>query len=161
MRCTLVGRFGVMYAFAVVMRTGLRHWYLSIFVVFFFLNRRTALGMGISYWSSDVCSSDFIARRVEVYPCSAPQSDRQYVWHAEIGSHAADVDRQRGFTRETLCQHADVASGPADIHHDGVFDPGQQGGTAHAVGGAGADGEHGVAGGFRSEAHTSELQSLM
>src|SRR3546814_6890995 len=54
----------------------------------------------------------FIARRVEVYPCSAPQSDRQYVWHAEIGSHAADVDRQRGFTRETLCQHADVASGP-------------------------------------------------
>src|SRR3546814_3831568 len=78
----------------------------------------------------------FIARRVEVYPCSAPQSDRQYVWHAEIGSHAADVDRQRGFTRETLCQHADVASGPADIHHDGVFDP-------------------------RSAAHTSELQSLM
>src|SRR3546814_1888077 len=98
--------------------------------------------MRICDWSSDVCASDlrvrsdtqlaildigrFIARRVEEYPCSAPQSDRQYVWHAEIGSHAADVDRQRGFTRETLCQHADVASGPADIHHDGVFDPGDR-----------------------------------
>src|SRR3546814_1965403 len=79
---------------------------------------------------------------------------------------------------------ADVAGGAADIHDDGVVDTGQEGGAAHAVGGAGTDGEYGMPRRFRrrdqravvlgdiegrgkaetgqrSEEHTSELQSLM
>src|SRR3546814_12316290 len=44
---------------------------------------------------------------------------------------------------------ADVAGGAADIHDDGVVDTGQEGGAAHAVGGAGTDGEYGMPRRFR------------
>src|SRR3546814_6547737 len=38
------------------------------FFVFFFFKQKTAYEMRISDWSSDVCSSDLVARRV---PCAA------------------------------------------------------------------------------------------
>src|SRR3546814_3768662 len=37
----------------------------SLFVLFFFFKQKTAYEMRISYWSSDVCSSDLRADMVE------------------------------------------------------------------------------------------------
>src|SRR3546814_1548771 len=42
-----------------------------MFVVFFFFKQKTAYDMRISYWSSDVCSSDLTTRFAQVPPeCS-------------------------------------------------------------------------------------------
>src|SRR3546814_7410624 len=57
-----------------------------VFFLFFFFNQKTAYGMRISDWSSDVCSSDLscrcegITRRIAAgyrhFPCSADQDAR-------------------------------------------------------------------------------------
>src|SRR3546814_7277303 len=109
---------------------------MSSCVLFFVFKQKAAYEVRSSDWSSDVCSSDFLGN------VAAPAQQRQQP--ARIGILAA-----------------------ADIHTepDGVFETGPMalGLRGAARVGAVADQFLGLGhlGAMRSEAHTSELQSLM
>src|SRR3546814_7768797 len=125
-------------------------------VVFFFFKQKTAYEMRISDWSSDVCPSD-----LESHPDVTAVVARVLVVRVD---DVGDLARQRQDARVARLVVAELReAGVALVEADG-----------HAVG----HGElGGVAGGrlvlggqrlpqavhqpFRSEEHTSELQSLM
>ena len=74
---------------------------------------------------------------------AATETDRQQVRHAEQRAHAADLDDRIGLTRKSMAQLADIACCAADIHDQGVFEPGQMRRAAHRVGRTGGKAHHG------------------
>src|SRR3546814_4283320 len=131
-----------------------------------FFKQKTAYGMRISDWSSDVCSSDLL--HVGDIDVEAEPLDRR----APEARHGVEFGARR-----QIGQHAD------DTHADFVFDPeitARQGNQAQAPEIFDTASEEGLLailirhdefdrreklllkeGGGRSEEHTSELQSLM
>src|SRR3546814_5879087 len=114
---------------------------------FFFFKQKTAYEMRISDWSSDVCSSDLpqVDRIAGLRPALA--ADAQIQRRADAGApaqmHRAEIPEksERGI--------ADVLVDQCAQHECGI---------AHraAAGIVAGVGQH-----YRSEEHTSELQSLM
>src|SRR3546814_9196774 len=96
--------------------------------------------MRISYWSSDVCSSDLSVRRLA--PATAQNA---YLFHQHCAKAAARVAAQH---RSGLCER--IRSAQPQRLDRGV----------RALGGESGDDKHRRLRG-RSEEHTSELQSLM
>src|SRR3546814_8545972 len=91
--------------------------------------------MRISDWSSDVCSSDRFSRTGELCPCGIAASSR--------------ADRSTGGSMQTVFEALGGARGRR---------PGRQTGQrVHRY----SRTEEGREGRFRSEEHTSELQTLM
>src|SRR3546814_6095987 len=106
----------------------------------FCFKQKTAYGMRISDWSSDVCSSDLVARP------GAHRADRDL----DAVAHRDDDERQRG---APAAQFGDEFG---DVHaRRALID--EHRAQRHAFLRAEL-GERGVG---RSEEHTSELQSLM
>src|SRR3546814_3698070 len=117
--------------------------------------------MRISYWSSDVCSSDLVKRRAELLgrrlkAIAATDPDRMSVkgrgmmqgidvGSGELASVITSAAFEKGLIIETSGPHDEVVKvlAPLTIDDD-VFS-------------AGLD----IVEGARSEEHTSELQSLM
>src|SRR3546814_9426183 len=148
-------------------------------VVFF--EQKTAYEVRISDWSSDVCSSDLLA--IEVAPLllqlphhcvrghEAPVGQHQHVF--AIISNRVGVDRvedQRAVMAELLLKTrmAVIPEGAGMPDRELVDEgfPGADAGEAHARHAVHLEGQQhavpvdrGVL--FRSEEHTSELQSLM
>src|SRR3546814_2402790 len=111
--------------------------------------------MRISYWSSDVCSSDLIlltprAARCPAIACLRHQGDR-HCWFSghglRLALRARDVSR---YDRVALRQHLRFASGNRSLEEYTIF-------LAPKVEPDCLPGENRS----RSEEHTSELQSLM
>src|SRR3546814_6577123 len=112
-------------------------------LLFFFFKQKTAYEMRISDWSSDVCSSDLqiclcgemdrIERRIMSYALSFSATDPAELW-AEAGDAAAALVAGE---RDGIANMANVAA----LIWQAVPDLNWAG--------------------FRSEEHTSELQSLM
>src|SRR3546814_4159117 len=111
--------------------------------LFFFFKQKTAYEMRISDWSSDVCSSDLRCREgdVEVHAGQAPQPES-----ADPAAMVAGELEPQGVAVELQIQHTG-RQGTGKATEDG-----------DDVDALVAD-HHG--GAFRSEEHTSELQSLM
>src|SRR3546814_7985672 len=106
--------------------------------------------MRISYWSSDVCSSDLIALDVLLYPEHLDPV-------AAVGEHVADALVGGHQLALLVDDHAVERLGEPDAALVGLDLAGQQPeqrGLARTVGADHADP-------IRSEEHTSELQSLM
>src|SRR3546814_5586999 len=100
---------------------------------FFFFKQMTAYDIRISYWSSDVCSSDLPRRR------RAPAT-------------ALDVEPRPADARARLPQSV------RDRRDGGRHPAGRSPASARSVHGTGGAGRYRYR---RSEEHTSELQSLM
>src|SRR3546814_5147293 len=62
---------------------------------FFFFKQKTAYEMRISDWSSDVCSSDLIAKAREMTVIGAAGGAEKCAWVKELGADAA-VDYKAG-----------------------------------------------------------------
>jgi hypothetical protein len=80
------------------------------------------------------------------------EGDRDQVRHPEVGPDAADLDALGRLPREAVGQHADIGGGAADVGHQRIGHPGEEGGAADAVGRAAADRQDGIAQGL-VEAH--------
>ena len=65
---------------------------------------------------------------------AAAKRNRQHIGHPEQGADAANPDHVVGLAGKAGLQAADIAGGAANIQHNGVLDPRQEGGAAHAVG---------------------------
>src|SRR3546814_5503591 len=125
--------------------------------MFFFFKQKTAYGVRISDWSSDVCSSDLVHH--EAAPVGAAdaresglQGDCLHLVHGAFVQDAvgvAELAAAGGFDQGTGCRLGVVAHGVAPVSDCGCGGrfPGHRCGP---LGGCG-----------RSEEHTSELQSLM
>src|SRR3546814_3007680 len=143
--------------------------------MFFFFQQKTAYGMRISDWSSDVCSSDLVRqdRCVDHHHRHRPQP---CLWGHVGGLSPADPDRVRPLHR--LCRiellpellqlrrwGADLMTSADDIPgfyapvHRALAEPILLGGAPRAL--AIVNGPLAGAIGLRSEGHTSVLQSLM
>src|SRR3546814_10592438 len=89
----------------------------SVLFFFFFFKQKTAYEMRISDWSSDVCSSDLLAKlpsgiaavvfpadlmHVEKYRRS--RTDEEFI---ELARHVAEIDIEigRASCRERVCQY--------------------------------------------------------
>src|SRR3546814_1578238 len=108
----------------------------------FFFKQKTAYEMRISGWSSDVCSSDLRHRVV-------PSFSRH--WCCPLGQAQDRARRLMGYRHDT------VRDGTG--HRYRIFEDGTiliTSGVFHHQEDADRVGRH-----FRSEEHTSELQSLM
>src|SRR3546814_5225291 len=133
----------------------------DLYVIFFF-KQKTAYEMRISDWSSDVCSSDLVelikvavqhaAGRLPVIAGIGGNSTSEAI---ELSHHAKEVGAQAGLsvvpyynkpTQEGLYQHFKTISEAVDLPAILYNVPGR------TVADMSND---------RSEAHTSELQSLM
>src|SRR3546814_8231582 len=103
--------------------------------IFFFFKQKTAYEMRISDWSSDVCSSDLGAR---------------------LSRHARSSRRAHPRDPDRLAFRVDGGDGIGAVGRAAVRDARQRDrhGDADRLSAAGA-------GPYRSEEHTSELQSLM
>src|SRR3546814_1687433 len=134
--------------------------------MFVFFKQKTAYEMRISDWSSDVCSSDL--RDQPVLPA---RQDAE-----ELGPGRAGQARVRGIDRrDEACRHArrtdPVPRRTAELPGAGqAEDRREPQGGPRVRPGAGAGGDPAAQGRdralragrrFRSEEHTSELQSLM
>src|SRR3546814_2107174 len=124
--------------------------YWCCFVFFFFFKQKTAYEMRISYWSSDVCSSDLVE------PATDHLGDQLRILRHPViilGVGLADRVRKTGARRidEDDVGHVEQGVGIVDdrIGRGAVVDAGA--GNRDALRPEGA----------RSEEHTSELQSLM
>ena len=80
------------------------------------------------------------------HPRSTPEGTDQQIGHAEVRPHPADVALDEGLARESPRQHPDVRGGPADVDHERIVEPREETGAPHAVGGAGGERQHGIAG---------------
>src|SRR3546814_7746468 len=123
---------------------------------FFFFKQKTAYEMRISDWSSDVCSSD-----LAVLTVADADEARAAGLAAELGCKSVPV-------REIMRVAADVFSPCAlgailDEQSIAGLDAAVVAGAAHNQLATPADGERLLSKGllYRSEEHTSELQSLM
>src|SRR5262249_16703330 len=92
---------------------------------------------------------EFVANRIRTdtgtviaYQAAAAKAERQDVWHAEIGPHAADIDRYRRFARKTMQRHAYVRRGATDIHDHRFFGLREERCAAHGVGGSRCEGQN-------------------
>src|SRR3546814_7227579 len=119
-----------------------------VLVMFFFFKQKTAYEMRISDWSSDVCSSDLLARRA----CR------------DNGAHRGRARRVGGSHSRVRRQRDDRPAGP-DRRRQHRPAGERDGGTLATARHARAqrrDARHAhPRRGDRSEEHTSELQSLM
>src|SRR3546814_8897088 len=61
--------------------------WLYVVILVFFFKQKTAYEMRISDWSSDVCSSDLLARKTLQF---LHQLDTVHVRHVQIAQHQAD-----------------------------------------------------------------------
>src|SRR3546814_6288885 len=110
-------------------------------VSFFFYKQKTAYGMLISDWSSDVCSSDLRAQAREVPPVVgepglAGQTRHRAHRVEEVREHEGEHEHRR-------CESADAAEGAAEV---ALPDQAQVGQATPLR---------------RSEEHTSTLHSLI
>src|SRR3546814_6933126 len=116
---------------------------------FFFFKQKTAYEMRISDWSSDVCSSDLMAARAQGYPdIVAPPS-----FPAVIETLANDEQRRRGelpLTEVIGCDFHHLLHGEQHFTYEGLMYAGDDVVVTTRVEDF-----------YRSEEHTSELQSLM
>ena len=78
---------------------------------------------------------------------AAAKSNADHVGHSEVGADAGNLHPHGRFPGEPVDQSAAVGGRAAHVHDDAVADAGEEGGAPHAVGGAGGDREHGIAGG--------------
>src|SRR3546814_4894247 len=124
------------------------------FFIFFFFKQKTAYEMRISDWSSDVCSSDLFHQFLRDEAAQQRRADHR--WRHRIATNALLAECGRDIFRQHVdpgLRHA-IGRLPVEradaIHRRGVDD-------ASATGFEHLD--HAVS--ARSEAHTSELQSLM
>src|SRR3546814_1027004 len=126
---------------------------MSYFVFFFFFKQKTAYEMRISDWSSDVCSSDLpisadvagVADRQTVHVRRATQRFDDFKCGGLLTLQTIGVDRVDDRDRRGLADLLDethaVVEVALDLDHDrAVHDRLRE---------------------FKSEEHTSELQSLM
>src|SRR3546814_10331495 len=104
--------------------------------VFFFFKQKTAYEMRISDWSSDVCSSDLWPRAGPFRVKVADKRGRERI--ASVHTEAADDGDGRFLATPEAAQARAVGAGLC-------------GGRVRTLAGRG----------YRSEEHTSELQSLM
>src|SRR3546814_1871966 len=114
-----------------------------VFVVFFFFKQKTAYEMRISDWSSDVCSSDLSRRRAlrdRGHERSSPDGDARTVVRARRHALPARSSPLRCTRGSARCRR--IRAGP-----------GRPWRSCTTVG---LTYRH-----YRSEEHTSELQSLM
>src|SRR3546814_1741985 len=75
-------------------------------LVFFFFKQKTAYEVRISDWSSDVCSSDLLARQVELVEPHPTLAQRRVPL---VGRHRRQARPQqigRASCRERVCQYA-------------------------------------------------------
>src|SRR3546814_1412805 len=125
-------------------------------MVFFFFKQKTAYGMRISDWSSDVCSSDLLHHRGRALAVRCADAVRPGITaadHHHMLARSADRAERRGagfiiagdalvLLGEEIHREMDARKLPsADLQIPRLFRPA---------------GQH-----HRSEEHTSELQSLM
>src|SRR3546814_4189613 len=135
--------------------------------VFFFCKQKTAYEMRISDWSSDVCSSDLVARQAgapavdgqDVGAVEAAQVEVGDAAPEEAGLRTDDSFHHHRLARADRLDGVAVAAAEGDVaglaqaqhvadvaaHHHAVARLQHRLGQSHA----------------RSEEHTSELQSLM
>src|SRR3546814_5159023 len=107
--------------------------------------------MRISDWSSDVCSSDLgVAEGLRLLQLSGQDL-------AAVGVADQILDLQRGLVGFSIELVRDLVEAMDDAPRDAVRDPFKAGVSEQVE--EGADRHFG--GKFRSEEHTSELQSLM
>ena len=78
-------------------------------------------------------------------PRPAAQGDGDKVRHAEVGPHAADLDRDRGLAGKPVDEDADVGRCAADVNHGAVSDAGKESRTPDRVRWAARDGQDWVA----------------
>src|SRR3546814_2269419 len=107
-------------------------------IFFFFFKQKTAYEMRISDWSSDVCSSDLSG--IGGAALEGPAIERLAILIAADPAHQVI---EAGF--------------PCGVFHRGIEEQAAEDDLAAGVGLA----VQGSGAGFRSEEHTSELQSLM
>src|SRR3546814_1332751 len=112
-------------------------------IIFFFFKQKTAYEMRISDWSSDVCSSDL--------PNNTIQHGGVMLGIGGVAGHAY-TGAPRGYPghkhRAGLAQTLSAVTAACVVMRASVY---------HEVGGL----DEGLRVAFRSEEHTSELQSLM
>src|SRR3546814_7252112 len=110
--------------------------------------------MRISDWSSDVCSSDLLQRRAQRRHVAHPAVDPLFL-RPVAGARLERVEKQRH-----RAARIDPIVDAGDAFVDGAKDAGAQiDDTEQQLASAGAQPR--IVGKARSEAHTSELQSLM
>src|SRR3546814_9600665 len=139
------------------------HVLLVDFVVFF--KQKTAYEMRISDWSSDVCSSDlFAARTTAGFPGAfAPVSYSEVAEDFRLARPGESVPSLSDFARRHLREHMLSAfpSGQAWMIDGGVLDNKPFSHVARAIEDKPADHQVYRIVVYRSEEHTSELQSIM
>src|SRR3546814_4628602 len=121
------------------------------FICFFFFKQKTAYEMRISDWSSDVCSSDLLGRRV--LPCEGSMIVQPILDEAVMRemrkAPIGDEDQQWAVARknDVFCARKSGGSSRVDQRMQTRREAAEQR-NQHIQR-------------FRSEEHTSELQSLM
>src|SRR3546814_5503268 len=124
-----------------------------IVIYFFFFKQKTAYEMRISDWSSDVCSSDLTFRTAPVTNAAASEARN---WYAPASS-VASPQRSWAVWPSTAAERFGLLFQPSAIGESN-----QPGATTLTVMPAGARSSASyLARPTRSEAPTSELQSLM
>src|SRR3546814_3176757 len=130
-------------------------------LVIFFFKQKTAYEMRISDWSSDVCSSDLIDREIgdpkhKPNPCLGPVEKAPFY---AIKIYPGDGSTTVGLKIDEHCRVLDAQGDPLPGLYAAGLDAnsiwrGKSPGHGCNVGPA-------MVLGYRSEEHTSELQSLM
>src|SRR3546814_5231223 len=114
---------------------------------FFFFKQKTAYEMRISDWSSDVCSSD-----LRTNSAGRPVRSFRSISHLIIAYPSIRGARRRTADRGAMPRRA--SSTPSENRSRGSMEPANSAGlSAFSI--------HRPARTWRSEEHTSELQSLM
>src|SRR3546814_2360549 len=126
---------------------------------FFWFKQKTAYEMRIRDWSSDVCSSDL---RISTWSLLRPR-----IWKGRVKANVSDIDASGKFSDGTTWSSAlprsmapDWVSTSAGITSIGTSDSACVRLLMRVPVTTTADRSVALAG-FRSEEHTSELQSLM
>src|SRR3546814_4399619 len=113
----------------------------------FFSKQKTTYDMRISYWSSDVCSSDLIERH-------RSETVRGQPHRGPVGTDGRHDRHPRRETTQRIAKGARVRSGA-------IFGHGARRTAFEEIDQIGAERVVAVVSHDRSEEHTSELQSLM
>src|SRR3546814_5465775 len=127
-----------------------------LFLCFFCFKQKTAYEMRISDWSSDVCSSDLHVRIEQVHRCMRVM----ILPGLPCLDGAQDHHQRNGADHQADQEHEQVAAGSGRLGRLGGARFGR-GGHGWLLFGSGDDSMRPAPVNWRSEEHTSELQSLM